>query len=144
MRGMATLRMQLVDLALKWQESYGVAPSITSAISEYDAAMLVGMSENEYSDYMQGVTAVQKGHDFIHGGVRYQIKAHRPSGKRGSKITNAGKARNYEWDVLIWLRYNQFYEIEEAWSWERENYIENFDSQKRVSPEDMRRGDSLK
>jgi hypothetical protein len=140
---MSTLRKQLVDLALRWQETYGVAPSVTSAISEYDAAMLVGMAEDEYSSYMQDITAVQKGHDFIHDGVKYQIKAHRPSGKKGSKITNAGKARNYEWDVLIWLRYNQFYEIKEAWSWGRDNYIENFDLQKRVSPEDMRRGKKL-
>ena len=47
-----TLRNNLVDVALQWQEKYGVAPSITSAVSEYDAAMLVGMKENEYSEYM--------------------------------------------------------------------------------------------
>ena len=41
-----TLRNKLIDIALQWQESFGVAPSITSALSEYDAAMLVGMSEN--------------------------------------------------------------------------------------------------
>lgn len=141
---MSFLRSQLVGLALKWQEAYGVAPSVTSAISEYDAAMQVGMSESEYSTYMQDITAVQKGHDFIHKGVKYQIKAHRPSGKKGSTITNAGKAKNYEWDVLIWIRYNQFYEIEEAWSWDRESYIANFDSQNRVSPDDMRKGKRLK
>ena len=38
-----TLRNKLVDIALDWQENFGVAPSITSAISEYDAAMLIGM-----------------------------------------------------------------------------------------------------
>ena len=47
-----TLRNKLVDIALDWQENFGVAPSITSAISEYDAAMLIGMPESEYSDYM--------------------------------------------------------------------------------------------
>ncbi len=36
------LRDQLVNIALKWQNKYGVAPAITSAISEYDAAMAVG------------------------------------------------------------------------------------------------------
>ena len=44
------LRDKLADIALHWQASFGVAPSITSSISEYDAAMLVGMSEKEYSD----------------------------------------------------------------------------------------------
>ena len=53
-----TLRNKLIDIALQWQESFGVAPSITSALSEYDAAMLVGMPENEYSEYMKDKTAV--------------------------------------------------------------------------------------
>lgn len=39
------LRDILVDVALQWQAIFGVAPSITSSISEYDAAMLVGVSE---------------------------------------------------------------------------------------------------
>ena len=30
------LRDKLVDIALQWQASFGVAPSITSSISEYD------------------------------------------------------------------------------------------------------------
>ena len=54
------LRDILVDVALQWQASFGIAPSITSSISEYDAAMLVGMSEKEYSDYMRDKTAVAK------------------------------------------------------------------------------------
>jgi len=138
------LRNQLVDIALKWQKKYGVAPSITSSISEYDAAMAVGMTEEDYSDFMQDMTAVNRGHDFIHNGIKYQIKAHRPSGKPGSKITNAGKARNYEWDVLIWLRYDVNFNIEEAWSWEREKYISAFAAKKRISPADMRNGKKLR
>lgn len=134
------LRKKLVELALKWQNRYGVAPSITSTVSEYDAAMLLGMSDEQYSSYMQDKTAVARGHDFIFEGVKYQIKAHRPSGKPGSKISNAGKARNYEWDVLIWIRYSVNYEIEEAWLWDREAYIENFEKKTRISPDNMRKG----
>lgn len=137
------LRNQLVDLALKWQQRYGVAPAITSTVSEYDAAIMLGMSDQEYSSYMQDKTSVARGHDFIFRGVKYQIKAHRPSGKPGSKISNAGKARNYEWDVLIWIRYNVNYEIEEAWSWDKESYIKLFDAKRRVTPEDMRDGKRL-
>ena len=47
------LRDKLVEVALEWQSKFGVAPSITSAVSEYDAAMLVGMSESDYSEYMK-------------------------------------------------------------------------------------------
>jgi len=135
-----SLRQTLVDTALAWQQRYGVAPAVTSAVSELDAARLVGMSDEDYSAYMQDKTAVARGHDFIHRGIRYQIKAHRPSGKPGSRITNAGKANNYEWDVLIWIRYNEKFEIEEAWAWDRDSYIAAFDHKKRISPEDMRRG----
>lgn len=87
-----TLRNKLIDIALQWQESFGVAPSITSALSEYDAAMLVGMSENEYSEYMKDKTAVSKGSDFVFNNIRYQVKANRPSGKKGSFVTMVPKA----------------------------------------------------
>lgn len=120
-----------------------MAPAITSTVSEYDASKLVGMSDQEYSAYMQDKTAVARGHDFVFRGVRYQIKAHRPSGKPGSRITNAGKARNYEWDILIWIRYDVSFEIVEAWAWDRESYIAAFDERKRISPDDMRGGRSL-
>lgn len=137
------LRNHLVEVALEWQQRYGVSPAITSAVSEYDAAMILGMSEEEYSSYMSDKTAVARGHDFVFRGLRYQIKAHRPSGKPGSKITNAGKARNYEWDVLVWIRYDVNFGIEEAWAWDREAYIKAFDSKARISPEDMRMGRRL-
>ena len=55
------IREKLIEIALEWQEKFGVAPSITNSISEYDAAKLVGMSEKEYSDFMQNMTAVNKG-----------------------------------------------------------------------------------
>lgn len=58
------LRDRLVSIALEWQEQYGVAPHIPAAISEYDAAMLVGFHERGYSRFMQGKTAVAKGSDF--------------------------------------------------------------------------------
>ena len=99
------LRHELVKLSLEWQKIYGVAPHITSVISEYDAAMLLGMPEEEYASYMQDKTAVSKGSDFEYNGKRYQIKANRPSGKPGSKVTIVAKASNYDWDYLIWVLY---------------------------------------
>ena len=110
-----TLRNNLVDVALQWQEKYGVAPSITSAVSEYDAAMLVGMKESEYSEYMKDKTAVSKGADFVFKNIRYQVKGNRPSGKKGSFVTKVPKASNYEWDKLIWILYDKSYVMQEAW-----------------------------
>ena len=137
------LRDKLVNIALQWQEKFGVAPSITSAISEYDAAMLIGMSENEYSEYMRDKTAVTKGADFVFNYTRYQVKGNRPSGKKGSFVTMVPKATNYEWDKLIWILYDKNYEIQEAWEWEVKEYKLAFDSIKRLSPNHYRKGKCL-
>lgn len=137
------LRDDLVKIALQWQERYGVAPSITSAISEYDAAMLVGMPENEYSDYMQDKTAVHKGCDFVFKNIRYQVKGNRPSGKKGSFVTKVPNVSNYEWDRFIWILYDKHFVMEEAWEWDVEDYKQAFDSIERLSPSHIRKGKCL-
>ena len=87
------LRNKLISVALEWQERYGIAPQITTPLSEFDAAMMVGFSETEYSHFMQDKTAVSKGSDFVFSGIRYQVKGNRPSGKPGSKITMVPRQR---------------------------------------------------
>ncbi len=138
-----TIRNKLVDTALQWQEIFGVGPSITSAISEYDAALLVGMTESEYSEYMKDKTAVHKGSDFVFNNQRYQVKANRPSGKPGSKVTIVPKAAKYEWDKLIWILYDKQYIMQEAWEWDVDKYKLEFDSKSRISPDDYRKGKCL-
>jgi hypothetical protein len=138
------LRERLISTALEWQRRFGVAPAITSALSEYDAAILVGCTEKDYSLFMQDRTAVSKGADFVHDGKRYQVKANRPSGKRGSPVTLVAKARNYDWDYLIWIHYTTAYEICEAWIWEVVKYKSDFHSVARLSPDRMRKGKRLK
>lgn len=137
------LRQQLIENVLAWERAFGNAPSITSALSEYDAAHLLGCSTEEYSTVMQGMTAVQKGHDFIFRGKKYQIKGNRPSGKPGSFVTLVPKATNYDWDFLIWILYNPEYEIQEAWLWEVTDYKAAFDTVKRLSPAHYRQGKRL-
>ena len=126
--------------ALLWQKEFGVAPAVTSALSEFDAAILVGMPLEEYSEYMRDKTAVSKGKDFVFKSVRYQIKANRPSGKPGSFVTLVGKATNYDWDQLIWILYNPNYVVQEAWLWHVDAYTRLFDEKKRLSPKDYRQG----
>lgn len=140
---MENLRQQLVDAALSWEAAFGNAPSITSVLSEYDAAVLLGCSLADYSACMRGATAVQRGHDFVYKGLRYQVKGNRPSGKRGSKVTRVPKPSNYEWDRLIWVLYNPRYEMQEAWLWEVGDYRQRFESVPRLGPGHMRRGHSL-
>jgi hypothetical protein len=55
----------------RWQNT---RPSIGCPLGNYCAC---GVSR----------TAVSKGHDFTYNGLRYQVKANRPSGKPGSPVT---------------------------------------------------------
>jgi hypothetical protein len=137
------LRDQLVAIALEWQLRYGVAPTITGTISEYDAALLVGHTDESYCANCVGRTAVTRGCDFTWNGLRYQVKANRPSGKSGSFVTLVTKASNYEWDRLVWLLYDRFYALQEAWEWPVDQYRAAFHEKPRLSPADMRKGHCL-
>ena len=140
---MDELRSRLVEVALEWERRFGVAPSITSALSELDAANLVGMSSDDYMRDGGHKTAVTKGVDFTHQGCKYQVKANRPSGKPGSKVTLVAKARNLLWDRLIWILYDESYDIVEAWMWEVEDYRRVIGPVKHVRPPHMREGTRL-
>jgi hypothetical protein len=139
----AKLRASLVRLALEWQKAFGVAPHITNAISELDAALLVGMTENQYCLDCAGRTAVTRGRDFTHRGCAYQVKANRPSGRPGSKARFIRKAKNYDWDKLIWILYDRYYCLQEAWEWKVRDYKQRFKRVKYLRPEHMRKGRRL-
>ena len=135
------LRAALVRLALEWKAHLVVMPAITCAISEFDAGRLMGMTEAEYAASRSGQTAVSRGHDFVRTLLRYQVKANRPSGKRGSFPTKVnGVGSNWAWDRLIWIRYDKAFQPLEAYLWEVEAYRARFGDAKRITPEDMRGG----
>lgn len=138
-----SLRTRLVDIALEWQERYGVSPQVTSSISELDASQLLQIPAQTFAKITKDRSAVTKGFDFIWEDVRYQVKVNRPSGRPGSKVTLVPKARNYEWDKLIWILYNRHFDIEEAWIWDVGPYRQRFDAKKRLSPDDYRKGKEL-
>jgi hypothetical protein len=140
---MTSLRASLVEIALQWESAFGNAPSITPALSEFDAAVLLGCSVEEYSECMRGSTTVQRGYDFMFHGKRYQVKGNRSSGKRGSAVTWVPKATNYEWDFLVWVLYDRLYQIQEAWQWDVAAYVKQFDAITRLSPAHLRFGTRL-
>jgi hypothetical protein len=141
------LRKQLVTVSLEWQDYFGVAPSITGAISELDAAKIAGMKEDEYCAGGVGRTAVTKDFDFKHNGLRYQVTANRPSGKKGSPVTRVSqkteKKRTFGWDLLIWILYDRAYNMQEAWEFTADQYRKEFATAVRLSPDHMRRGRCL-
>lgn len=110
------MRSRLAALSMAWEHRYGVAPPITSAISEYDAAMLIGLTDDEYASACVGRSAVTPGADFVHRGIRYQVKANRPSGRAGSTVTIISKPRNLGFDVLVWVLYCPDFSIDEVWT----------------------------
>jgi len=137
------LRQHLVALALEWERRYGVSPAITGAISEFDAACLVGHSADSFGLDCKSRTAVTRGADFRYDGLRYQVKGNRPSGKPGSPVTLVAKAKNYEWDRLMWLLYDREFKLLEAWEWAVDDYRRAFHTVSRLGPVDMRRGRRL-
>jgi hypothetical protein len=137
------LRSELVRVALPWERLYGVAPSITSALSEFDAAVLLACSNSEYREIRRGMTAVTKGYDLRFRGKRYQIKANRPSGKRGSVVTLVSKPRNYEWDYLMWILYDREYNIREAWLHEVSRFRSKLGALERLRPVHLRTGRNI-
>lgn len=137
------LRDTLVKITLEWERRYGVAPAITSAISEYDAARLVGHTADSFALDGVGRTAVTRGMDFQFEGLRYQVKACRPSGKPGSKITKVPKASNHEWDLLVWILYDREFRVLEAWEWTVEAYRTTFHTRDRLSPSMMQAGRAI-
>jgi hypothetical protein len=140
----ADLRRRLVQVALDWESHFGVTPSVTTAVSELDAAMLVGMKEDTFCADGRLRTAVSKDTDFVCDGIRYQVTANRPSGKKGSPVTlvsqKTEKKRAFGWDRIIWILYNRYYVLQEAWEFTAEEYRINFGGLNRLSPDHMRRG----
>lgn len=65
------LRERLIATALEWEAAYSVAPAITSALSEYDAAMLARLTDENFRRAVSGATAVRKGYDFEWEDKRY-------------------------------------------------------------------------
>ena len=116
---------------------------MTCAISEYDAALMVGLEPEAIGLQAVGRTAVSKGWDFVCDGIKYQVKANRPSGKKGSFVTRVGLASNYDWDRLVWVLYDREFVVQEAWIWTVEEYFAAFDGVKRGNPDQMRRGKRL-
>lgn len=141
------LRKQLVNAALKWERHLGVAPSITTAVSELDAARLVGMKEDNYCRDGRLRTAVSRDVDFVCNRTRYQVTANRPSGKPWSKVTLVSRKteekRPFGWDKLIWLLYDRRYVLQEAWVFTAKKYRKLFSHLTRLSPDHMRKGRCL-
>jgi len=137
------LRDLLIQVSLEWERRFAVAPSITSAVAEYDAAKLAGTSLRIGKGRKESDTVVMKGVDFRKDDTDYQVKANRPSGKPGSPVTLVGKAKSFDWDKLVWILYDREYRIKEVWEFTRNKYKDLFESKKRLSPDDMRKGTKL-
>jgi hypothetical protein len=138
-----TLRDKLVSIALEWQRTYGNAPAITGTLGEYDAAMLVGCTEEDYQTQMRERSVVARGHDFVHAGSRYQVRANRPSGRRGSPVTLVSKPDSYEWDFFVWVHYHTDFRLREAWLWPVAEFRTQLGSVSRLSPSHVRQGERL-
>jgi hypothetical protein len=142
-----TIRDRLVQTVLKWEKRFGFIPGqsgMTTAVSEYDAAMILGLNENEYSDSVKGRSSVGGGYDFKFNNKRIQVKANRPSGLPGSQVWNAGpKVKTDGWDIFIYILYDKYYIPQEAYQFDCKKYERMFANKKSLRLKDMREGDVL-
>jgi len=142
-----TIRDQLVQTVLKWEKMFGFFPGqagITAAISEYDAAMMLGHDEAEYIKSIAGRGPVGRGHDFVFKNKKIQVKANRPGGRPGDAVWNAGpKVKTDGWDILIYILYDKGYVAQEAYQFDCDEYERMFSNRTSLRLEDMRKGNKL-
>ena len=112
---MPSLRDQLVNSTLEWREKYGNAPTITQSISEYDAARLIGMSEEEYSER---TIDSRRRFNFIYKKRRYQVHGTRQFSQLPESVAIEKKTIKHGCNYFIRVLYNKSYEIQEAWLWD--------------------------
>jgi hypothetical protein len=140
------LRDRLVETAIEWQEKYGVSPRvspiITPAIAEYDAARIIGISEEEYAELERDRHLA---FNFIYKGKRYRTRGSRQKSlsERPEGTVIYEKPKDFEWDCFIFILYRKSYVIEEAWLWEVASYKEFFYQNDKMSFSDMRQGKYL-
>ena len=132
-KSLEELREELINIALTCQKNIGNAPSITGFIAELDAAKVVGVSYEDYCKEMHDTSAVKRGYDFTFKNKCYQVKACRPSGRDGSEITRIPSVKNYEWDILVWIKYDEYFNINEIWQIEIDEFLRHFDGRRNIS-----------
>ncbi len=142
------MRDQLVKIALQWEERFGFFPGqagITATVSEYDAAMMLGLSETGYINSVKGRSSVSRGHDFVFENKKIQVKANRPSGLPSSNVWNAGKkTKKIGWDILIYILYDKDYVMREAYKFDRNLYERMFSNKESLRLEDMKKETRIK
>ncbi|MBF0125669.1 MAG: hypothetical protein HQM02_00510 [Magnetococcales bacterium] len=138
------LRSDLIAVARKWQEQYRVSPANLSVIAGFDTAMLLGMSEEHYADFMQERSFVAgREVDLIFERKRYLVKACRQADRSGSSVKYAPKAQHLQWDILVFLMYDADYALMGAWRMSCEDYKRQCDPKERLTPEDYQQGERV-
>ena len=142
-----TIRDQLVQTTLEWEKTFGFFPGqagITAAVSEYDAAIRLGLNQDQYRVSITGRSSVGRGYDFKFMNKKIQVKANRPSGRPGSDVWNAGpKVKTDGWHILIYMLNDKDYVIQEAYWFDCDTYERMFSNKEKLRLDDMRMGNKL-
>lgn len=138
------LRDQLVSVVLEWQEKYGVSPVNLAVLAALDAALQVGMSDEDYAGQMlERTQSSSQNADFVMNKQRYIVKAYRQNLKLMNKVRYIARPQHMEWDVLIFITYDPHYMIIGAWEMLREDYMVKYGDKERLLPEELQVGRNL-
>ena len=131
-------REQLISQSLAWESAFGKSPSITGELGEIDAIFSLGFLTPETLRKRRSASAVKSKSDFEVNGLRYQVKANRPSGRPGSKVTKIGVPKPDGWDELLWVLYNKDYRVQEFWKIDHRTFWQALGGNKHLRPKIIR------
>ncbi|MBF0180503.1 MAG: hypothetical protein HQM03_10825 [Magnetococcales bacterium] len=139
------LRNDLLVVGRRWQEQFGMTPINYAVIAVYDAAMLVGMTEEQFAEYMQErVLSVGREADFVFERKRYLVKAYRQTDTGGgNRVRYVPKAQHMQWDLLVMILYDAELIVMGAWRMTWDEYIAHCDNKEKLTLEDYQKGERI-
>lgn len=139
---------RLIKCSIEFENQTGIVPAVSSALSEIDAMIGIGMSEKDIFGYKIKQKTRQKGHDFEYRGLKYQVKVDRESIKEGfgpgKNKHNSLISPRGEWDVLIWIEYDCDYKIISAYKWTKKDFKDKKIKDENKKTKKIRHFNSLK
>ncbi|MEO5330417.1 MAG: hypothetical protein H7839_00210 [Magnetococcus sp. YQC-5] len=138
------IRDNLVSVALEWQDKYGVSPVNLNVIAGWDAAILAGMSDEDYASYqMERKYQSLREVDFVYHRQKILVKAFRQIIPLEFGMKYVSKPLQTEWNLIIFILYDSYYSIIGAWQMSHEEYMLKLGDQEKLTPEDYQKGKKI-
>jgi hypothetical protein len=113
-------RDRYVQALLAVEDAADCMFSNISRLAEIDVALTLGMSDEALRTMNGSAATNQPGHDLLHDGIRYQVKARR-HGRRGNEAWVFQFRHNRHFDYAVFVMYSARLDVSEMVVVERAN-----------------------